>query len=198
MNRKSKPTIKDIAEVAGVSPMTVSRTLNNKGGASDATRERILQIAEEVGYVANPMARGLKGASNTIGIVIADITRPFAGEMLYRLSLAADHFNYGLMLYAQGDKEHTERVQHYASLLVNGINDGVILDPMVDYNLFLHHLKEAGIPYVLLDYHEDKTEPFVTATNRRGMAEGTRHLLALGHKRIGFIRGPENNAAARR
>lgn len=196
MNRKSKPTIKDIAEAAGVSTMTVSRILNNKGGASDATRSKILKIADEMGYVANPMARGLKGLSNTIGIVIADITRPFAGEMLHKLSIAADDANYGLMLYAQGDREHTRRVQHYASLLINGINDGVILDSMVDYKIFLHHLKEASIPYVLLDYHEDETEPIVVATDRRGMVDATRHLLALGHKRIGFITGPDNNPAA--
>ena len=196
MNSRSKPTIKDIAELAGVSPMTVSRTLNNKSGASDTTREKILQIADELGYVANPMARGLKGASNTISILVADITRPFAGELLYHMSLAADHFNYGLMLYAQGSKEYTERINHFASLLVNGINDGVILDPMVDYNVFLHHLKEAGIPYVLLDYHDNSNEPIVIATNRRGMHEATRHILALGHNRIGFISGPRHHTAA--
>ena len=199
MQRKRKPTIKDIAQVAGVTPMTVSRILNNKRqGASEATRERILSIAAEMGYVANPLARGLRGQSpsNTIGVVIADITRPFSGEMLYHLSLAADQFKYGLMLYAQGDKAHRERVQHYASLLVNGINDGVILDSMVDYKSFLPYLKKANIPYVLLDHVEDTSEPTVCSTSRRGMIDATRHLLALGHRRIGFIAGPQKNPAA--
>lgn len=197
MNRKGKPTIKDIAAAAGVSTMTVSRILNNKQeGASDATREKILQIAEEMGYVANPLARGLRGSSNTIGVVIANITRPFSSEMLYRLSLAADHYNYGVMLYAQGDKTHSERVKHYASLLINGINDGVILDSMVDYKVFLSYLKKAKIPYVLLDYTEDSSEPRVISTNRRGMVDATRHLLALGHRRIGFIAGPQDNPSA--
>ena len=177
--------------------MTVSRILNNKGGASEATREKVRRIAREVGYVANSAARSLRGINNTIGVVITDITRPYAGEMLYRLSLVADHHNYGLMLYAQGSKDHIERSEHYASLLVSGVNSGVILDTTVDYGIFLHNLKQNDIPYVLLDPHEHDNEPVVLSTNRRGIVDATRHLLALGHQRIGFISGPLNTWAAK-
>lgn len=177
--------------------MTVSRILNNKGGASEATREKILQIADELGYVANPMARALRGVSNTIGVVIADVTRPFAGEVLYRLSMATVQRNYGLMLYAPGETTHVERNQHYASLLASGINDGVILNTIVDYEIFLDLLKKHDIPYVLLDHYEKGNEPVVVPTNRRGMVDATRHLLALGHRRIGFISGPQNTWSGR-
>ncbi|MCA9891398.1 MAG: LacI family DNA-binding transcriptional regulator [Anaerolineae bacterium] len=194
MNPKTKPTIKDIAEAAGVSPMTVSRVLNNKGGSKE-TRERILQIADEIGYVANPMARGLRSRSQTIGIMIGDPRRPFVGELLHQLSLASDRFGYGLMLYAQGTEEFRTRHEHYAALLTNGLNDGVIFNTLVDHTAFLPYLKQNNIPYVLLDY-SDTDEPSVVSTDHRGMVDATRHLLALGHKKIGFITGPMNNRHA--
>ena len=62
--------------------------------------------------------------------------------------------------------------------------------------LYLGYLKKANIPYVLLDYTEDSSEARVVATNRRGMVDATRHLLALGHTRIGLIAGPQDNPSA--
>lgn len=196
MNHKIKPTIKDVAEAAGVSVMTVSRALNNKG-ASPKTRERISRIANEIGYVANPMAKGLRSRSNTIGVVVADITRSFAGELVRNLSIAADRFGYRIVLYAQGEIEHSKRSKHYATQMTSGIIDGVIFNSMVNYAPFLRHLKLHGVPYVLTDRHDDKTEPTVFSTGHRGMVDATRHLLTLGHDRIAFISGPRSNLPAR-
>ncbi len=112
------------------------------------------------------------------------------GEILRGISGAAERLNYGLMLYTQGSVNHSQRTNYYLSLLNNVLVDGVLMVVPHDYEVLVHDIKEHDLTYVIVDHHNGTgNEPSVTATNRKGMRDAMRHLLALGHRRIGFITG---------
>ncbi len=81
-NQKKSTTLSDIASAAGVTPMTVSRVVNQNGYVSDGTREKVLQVIQEMKYRPNGLARSLKlRRTKTIGLVLGDIANPFAAEL---------------------------------------------------------------------------------------------------------------------
>lgn len=187
---KPNVTIADVAELAQVSKMSVSRVLNGQAGVSEKTRLRILQAVEQLGYVPNVNLRSRASTTKLIGLLIPDIATIYMGEILRGISSAADQLNYGLMLYTQGTTDHLERTTHYLRLLNSGLVDGVLMVVPRDYEIIVNDLKDHDLRYVIVDHHNGTgNEPSVTATNRKGTQEAMRHLLALGHRRIGFITG---------
>lgn len=185
-------SIADVAKLARVSKMSVSRVLNGQAGVSEATRERILQAVRQLGYVPNAGFR-TRVSAKLIALLIPDITTTYMGEILRGASGAAERLGYGLMLYTQGSHMsslHAQRTSYYLSLLNSSIVDGVLMVVPLDYEVIVGDLKARQLPYVIIDHHSDTdNEPSVTATNRKGVLDAMRHLLALGHQRIGFITG---------
>ena len=187
---KSHITIADVAELAQVSKMSVSRVLNGQAGVSEKTRQRILEAVEQLGYVPNLNPRFRGSGPKLIGLLIPDITTTYMGEILRGVSGAAERLNYGLMLYTQGSTDYAERTSYYLSLMENSLVDGVLMVVPRNYEVVVDELKAHELAYVIVDHHSDTVgEPSVTATNRKGMLDAMRHLLALGHRRIGFITG---------
>lgn len=185
---KMHVTIADVAELAQVSKMSVSRVLNGQVGVSEKTRQRILDAVEQLGY--SPSLRARAGASKMIALLIPNITTTYMGEILRGVSGAAERLNYGLMLYTQGTVDHAERTSYYLSLLENSLIEGVLMVVPLDYEVIVNDLKQHDLRYVIIDHHNGTgSEPSVTATNRKGVRDAMRHLLALGHRRIGFITG---------
>jgi LacI family transcriptional regulator len=195
---KSHVTIADVAERARVSKMSVSRVLNEQPGVSEETRQRILKAVKDLGYVPNSSPRTASGNTKMIALLIPDITTSYMGEILRGVSGAAERLNHGLILYTQGSVDHVQRTNYYLSILNNCLVDGVLMVVPRDYEVIVGDLKQHNLPYVIIDHHNGTgNEPSVTATNRKGTLDAMRYVVALGHRRIGFITGRDDVASSR-
>jgi LacI family transcriptional regulator len=195
---RARPTIKDVAQRAGVSPSTVSVVLNDVDGARVAaeTRRRVMAAAEQLGYAADPTARALRTQkTRTIGFVSDAIaTTPYAGQMVQGAQDAAwQHGVLMLLLNTDGDREHEREA---IRTLVHRRVDGIV------YATWFHRVIEPpqvpeGMPLVLLDARPaEPTVPWVVPDERAGAAAAVQELLAHGHRRIGFVHDAEDVPAA--
>ena len=183
-------TIQDVARVAGVSPSTVSRALNDSPLIREETKARIRAIAEELGYERNELARGLvKGASGAIGLVIPDITNPFFAEVTRGVGEVAHARGYGVILC--NTEEDPDRERSYIRLLRRKRVDGLILTSVTAEDPYLKALSRSKTPFVLVSRAcQLVPAPYVGVDDRLGGRLAVEHLVELGHRRIGFIGGP--------
>lgn len=185
---KQRITMADIAEAAQVSKMTVSRVLNKKPGVAGDTRQRILEVADELGY--SLQSQFPLDDSQVIALLFPNHPTIYLGELLRGISTAAEQFNCGLMLYTQNMFNQAAASDNNLSPLRSGLVDGVVMVVPYNYEEVVSNLNRYELPFVIIDHRsEAPNEASVTATNRKGMLEATRYLLALGHRRIGFITG---------
>lgn len=173
--------------------MTVSRVLNNKEGVSEKTRAHVLETVRSLGYNPTPNLTVYSSRSTLrfVGLIVPNVTTAYILEVVRGVSNAAERLHYGLILYLQGQDDHIERSAYYSALLSSGAVDGVLMLASLDYDILTPRFRQSQVPYVLVDDHfsESGTEPRVLASNYRGMLDAVRHVLALGHRRIGFITG---------
>jgi DNA-binding LacI/PurR family transcriptional regulator len=182
-------TLADIAAYASVTPMTVSRVMNSSGYVHSETRERVLRVAREMNYRRNGLARGLKRQrTETIGLVIGDIANPFAAELSRGVREVLEKRGYSLFICVS---EHTakEDVKAFDALADHRV-DGLIVATRASKsgNDKLQELVESGVPVSLIgrDFRHSRAD-LVMADNLKGGYDATRHLIDLGHRRIGFI-----------
>ncbi len=196
MPPKTHATLQDVARLAGVSTKSISRVMNGEPGVSEATRQRIQEAIADLGYVANHAARRLRGGSNVIGLIVSGFDE-YAGQMLLGMSGSAQQLGYNLVLYVQNSA--TGAQGPYETLIASGLVSGMLLMVPFDEAILIGLCNEYELPYVLIDYQgrePAENVPTVTVTNRKGILEATRYLLALGHRRIGFITGIMTMASA--
>ncbi|WP_432876947.1 LacI family DNA-binding transcriptional regulator [Kribbella sp. CA-245084] len=187
-------TLKEIAERAGVSVSLVSAVINDSPYVrmSDTTRQRVLGLIEEHGYVPNHSARSLRYArTNVLAVIIPHISDPIFEGLLDGVYAGAEKHGYIVML---GD----------AVQLVSGskLLDRIIGHGQVDGTLIRHsstlsgevlsQLAKRRAPVVLMDVSDNKDLPWIGLDERSGTALAARHLLSLGHHRIGFLGGERN------
>lgn len=185
-------TVNDVARIAGVSPITVSRVINNTGYISQATREKVEKAIKELGYVPNSLARGLRSKrTNTLALIVTDITNPYFTVMARGVEDAAGASDY-TVIYCNTD-ESVAKEEKYANILAQRQVDGVLLVPAGGNANTVKFLQANGIAVVVLDRRIPGVETdFVCSDSKTGADRLVKLLLELKHKRIAMITGPKN------
>ncbi len=184
-----KTTIVDVAAKAGVSFGTVSRVINNDVHVRPATRERVLQAMEQLGFVANRQARSLAGGkTGAVGLLVPDLGTGYIGEIIRGIDAELTLQELDLILYTTHRTASKEA--NYVANLAQGMVDGLLLVLPRNPADYVGTLTQRNFPFVLIDHQGTGKEcPAVGATNWQGAFDATEHLLKLGHRRIGFITG---------
>jgi len=188
---RGRATIRDIADLAGVSIATVSRVLNGRPDVAPDTRETVLQVVREHGFSTNRGARGLSvGRTGIVGLTLPLVNDAYFGPILGGASEALYEQDMRIML-APTLHEHDREVS-LLERLTHGTTDGAILILPEESTAELIHLQELGFPFVVVDPRETPPEgiPSVSAMHAAGAKLATEHLLELGHRQIGAVTGP--------
>jgi LacI family transcriptional regulator len=185
-------TIKDVARLAGVSVATVSRVLNGSAPVRDDTRVRVLEVARQLRFAPNGAARALsRRRAGSLGVVLPDLYGEFFSELLRGIDQQAQRAGHSLLVSSSHHDAHGVSV---AVRAMRGRVDGLlVMAPEVSGDA-LDAVLPDGIPVVLLNRAPGLTAESIMVDNYGGAHAMTRHLLALGHRRIGFIAGAEDNA----
>ncbi|MCX7795495.1 MAG: LacI family transcriptional regulator [bacterium] len=191
------PTIYDVAKKAGVSAMTVSRVINGKKDVKPETRDKVLKAIEELGYVPNSLARSfVLQKTKTIGLVITDITNPFFTTLARGVEDTAMKNQFSV-IFCNTDEDPEKEVL-YLELLARKRVDGVILASASGKRTPLKSILLRNIPIVLIDREVDGLEDLdiVKGDSVYGAYLLTKHLVDLGHRRIGIIVGSKHISTA--
>jgi len=194
MRLPGRATIGDVARSADVSVSTVSKVLNGRYGVAVLTAARVQEVIAQLGYEPSLVARSLRSnQTNVIGVLVAEF-EPFSTELLKGVSKAIGGSGYELLAYSGGGRAggNAGWERRYLSRLSGTLIDGAILvTPTVvdgDYR----------IPVVAVDPHTGPSDlPTVDSDNLSGAVLATKHLIGLGHRRIGFLGGRSDLDSAR-
>lgn len=198
MDSSKKPYlgIREIARLAGVSTATVSRVINTPEATAPATREKVLKVIEAYNYVPNQAAKNLfSGTSNAIAIFVQDMRNPYYVGLIYELNRICLENGYMLIICDTGENIEAEKKYHEycQSIRCSGIlyTSGTIQE--------LSNIPSNSIPLILFDREPFPGHDCYCLWNNH--EEATRilvdHLYKLGHRKIGFIGGPERLMASR-
>jgi len=193
---KKSTTLSEVALAARVSPMTASRAINNRSGVSRKTREHVLQVAADLGYVVNRAAQKLSGGrSHIIGVIATDLENQFTSALIAGTSEAAWEAGYETLIYSHVERE--KRPSGSVMQLLRQISDGVIAVLPLEFG-YLGELASINIPVITVDHRGEHAEfPSVATDCYEGARTAVRHLIDLGHRRIAYIGGDERLASAR-
>lgn len=190
--KSKRATIKDVAKHLGLSVSTVSRALNDNENIKKETRELILETARGLNYRSNPIGLSLKhGVTNTIGVLVPEMTTPFAAEVILGIQETLNKKDYKVII-AQSN-EDPEKERENLQLMENFMVDGVIICPC-DYKInkseYLR-IQDNGVPIVFYDRIPFGMEvPNVIVDDYRESFFMVEHLIRSGRKRIVYIQGP--------
>jgi LacI family transcriptional regulator len=197
---EGKLTIRQIAQLAGISRSTVSRVLNDHPNVNPQTRERVLQVITDTGYRPDPIARSLSSRrAGLIGLVIPVTIRslfedPFFPRLMQGISQGCNSRDYTLSLFLLHTPE--EEAKLYPRISRRQLLDGVIVTATRGGDPLIPQLIANRIPFVMHGRHEDPRVSFVEVDNVTGAYTAVTHLVRLGRRRIGLITGPSGSLAA--
>ena len=181
-------TIRDIAKLSGVSYSTVSRALSGVDKVKESTYIRILEAADELGYIVNRQARSLAGGNHqVIGVLLHGLESDYFGQILKGVDEALAQADFEMMLFTT--HRHRNREVGHAIKMMSGLTDGLLIVSPVGQQDYIRNLQEKAVPYVLVDVSASDEGVTVSATNAKGAYDATCYLLGLGHRRIGFVTG---------
>lgn len=183
-------SVKDVAARAGLSVGTVSNVLNRPNKVADATRQKVLDAIEELGFVRNEAARQLRaGLSRTVGLVVLDTSNPFFSDVAEGAEQrGAEH---GVSLLLGNSAQRPDREDHYLELFEEQRVRGVLVSPVGDVGPRLARMRQLGIAGVLVDRVSfDTDSSSVSVDDLTGGRLALSHLADLGHTRVAFVGGP--------
>ncbi len=198
-NKQNGATIKDVAERAGVSAMTVSRVLNEAARVRPETRERVKAAIADLNYTPNLSARSLaKARSFSIGLLYNNPSPGYVSELLVGLLNRCRQAGFQLVIENCGNTE-AEWESRISGVLEASNFDGIVVAPPVgDFAAVRQAIEEAGTPYVRIAPEADiASTPYVSTDDFEASARMTRHLIDLGHRDIGFIKGAVEHGASK-
>jgi LacI family transcriptional regulator len=184
---RSRPTMKDVAIAAGVSLKTVSRVVNGEPGVTPGTEYRVRAAIETLGFRRNDSARLLRtGQAATVGLVVEDIGDPFYSALTRGVEGVAR--SRGSLLLS-GSSDADPETEHMLALTLCARRvDGLIIVPTSTDHGFLRPEMAAGVPVVFADRPPGRIDAdTVLSDNTGGASKGTAHLIAAGHRRIGYL-----------
>ncbi len=200
--RRQAVTIKHVAEDAGVSLQTVSRVINNEPNVRPAMKDRVQSSIDKLGYVPSIAAQRMSGSRSYLILALNDRERTlndwrnrlgtdWVDQMLLGGMLACDKHGYRMMIeLVDTHSDHVERELKAAIAALQP--DGVILTPPHSENpLITDLLAKASIPFARIGSREEGPGIRLTMDDEGNAKLATEHLIQLGHKRIGFIAGPD-------
>jgi len=190
MNVKKKISLKDIANELGVSVTLVSYVMSGKEKERRVGTEmakKIIKTAKRLNYQPNYHARSLRNnRSQTIGLIVADISNPFFANMARTIEDEANRLNYTVII-GSSDENH-QKMKKVLDFLTSRQVDGFIIAPTEGSEQQIQYLKKQNIPFVLVDrYFEDISTNYVIVDNYQASYDATKYLLEKGYKRIGMI-----------
>jgi LacI family transcriptional regulator len=185
-------TIREIADLAGVSIATVSRVLNGRDDVAAETREAVRRVIRDHGYTANRNARGLSaGRTGLVGVLVPLVFPAYFAEILAGAAEALYEQEMRVVL-SPTQHEHAREVSLLDRLMHGGATDGALIVLPGESSEELERALDAGYPFVVVDplMPLDDRIPSVSAAHMSGADQAMRHLISLGHRRIGAITGP--------
>ena len=183
-------TIKDIASRLNVSASTVGRALSDDPRISAETKQKVAQVANEIGYVANRAARMMRGASsNIVGLIVPDIRNSFYSTIAHALSKCMVSENLQLML-SESDDDRDIELKHVRELIGANVT-GIIIVPSAKPHPDAVRALQM-VPHIqLLRKHEAIGQHWFGIADTQALRAGTEHLIQLGHRHIAYIGGTE-------
>ncbi|WP_232058165.1 LacI family DNA-binding transcriptional regulator [Cohnella abietis] len=190
------PKIKDVAKYAGVSVTTVSRVLNGEKYVKDDLKARVQKAIDDLGYSPSHIARSLvRRKTNLIGVIVPDVTSSFYSTILSTIEKTASLNDYNLLvcnIIEDTDKE-LKYLQVFKEMRVDGI---IIMHEKINEEI-REMIMKLGIP-IIFSSVKPKDQPFISVIidDYSAAYDATRHLIDLGHSRIGFIGGDMNDVTS--
>ena len=182
-------TIKDVAEVTGLSVTTVSRVLNNRGYISEETREKVYAAMKQINYQPNEVARSLsKQTTNTIGVIVPHISHPYWAEVISNLESQAYLHKCKILLF--NSKEKHEKLQEYMELCASNRVAGIIL---CSGTVSMEDFQSLGLPIVTMERYVENGTAVVECDNYLGGGLAAKHLIEKGCKNVMCIGGVRDN-----
>lgn len=184
-----KTTMKNIAELCGISRGTVDRALNGRPGVKEETRRRIIRVASEIGYVPDQLAASLStGKTNTVGIVVFDLAHTFFSELVSEMISALRTFGFSAYVSVSRKDVHEEisLVRHLAAQRV----EGLIMVPIGTGPNFEQTLRSINIPVVTVLNALSRSWPFVGIDNEAVIIDAVGHILDRGYRNIVYVSPP--------
>jgi LacI family transcriptional regulator len=184
-----RPTMRDVASVAGVSLKTVSRVVNGEPGVSSTLGQRVREAIDELDFRPNVGASSLRrtgGRTATVGLLLEDVSNPYSSMLQRAVEDVA--IPRGVMVFSASLDEDPQRERDLARAFSTRRADGLIIAPASDDQSYLESEVRAGTVIVCIDREAIRLAcDSVLTTNSTGSTDGVRHLLAGGHTRIAFL-----------